>query len=198
MQALVQADKEPIRPLVGQIRALAQQQAVSVVMVMGGSGDFFSEADRVLMLDNYQILDVSEAARGLATAPQPPAQEALAFTPRAAPRPECLNGRSAQGKLRIQAFGTRLLRFGEEELDLNRVEQLVDVGQLRTIGWLLQRLGSRKPSSSELAPLLVRLLDEVEAEGLDGLTPFLQGNLALPRLQELAAVLNRLRTLQLT
>jgi len=47
---------------------------------------------------------------------------------------------------------------------------------------------------------VAEVLDGVEARlvrgGLDELTPFLQGNLAMPRRQDLAAALNRWRALQ--
>jgi len=37
----------------------------------------------------------------------------------------------------------------------------------------------------------------VESKGLDCITPYITGTLAIPRIQELAATINRLRKLQL-
>ena len=59
MQALVAKDKEPITPLQQRITDLRDENQVSVILVMGGSGDFFSCADTVLMMDSYQIRDVT-------------------------------------------------------------------------------------------------------------------------------------------
>ncbi len=58
-RALVADDKEPITPLIHQVRDLYEQQGVSSVIVMGGSGDYFDVADTVIMLDAYQPHDVT-------------------------------------------------------------------------------------------------------------------------------------------
>lgn len=67
MRDLVHTEKEPITPLVDRIGALAASRGVSTIIVMGGSGDYLDIADRVLMLDTYRCLDVTEAAREVVT-----------------------------------------------------------------------------------------------------------------------------------
>lgn len=100
MRALVSKDKEPITPLVQRIRELYRDNGVSLVLVMGGSSEFFSVADTVIMMDNYLAGDVSSA------------------------------------------------------------------------------------------------LAQAEKQGLDSLTPYISGTLAMPRLQELMATVNRFRRLK--
>ena len=66
MQKLVAQEKEPITPLLYRIRELYDEQSVSSIIVMGGSGDYFYIADTVIMMDTYQPHDVTQRAKNLA------------------------------------------------------------------------------------------------------------------------------------
>ncbi len=201
MQALVARDKEPITPLVQRIRDLKRDNGVSVVLVMGGSGDFFAPADSVIMLDNYRPRDVTAKAKALAQAGPSEDTEAPAITqgkPRIA-QTRCLNPSYREGREKIQAFATRALRYGREEIDLSRVEQLVDIAQVRCIGYLMRHYGEHFSAEQlDLVAGLRKALDDVASRGLDRITPFVTGDLAIPRLQELVAAVNRMRGLALT
>ncbi len=210
MQRLVAPEREPITPLITRIQQLYQQQRVSTVLVSGGSSAYFEVADRVILMDQYQAKDVSEQVRALVIeAPEPrlsgaelePAAGVLRTDLTAARRlAEKRLGLGARAK--IQAFGCEQLRLGDCRIDLGRVEQLVDAGQLRAIGWLIVQLVDADDSAPD-APLLDRLrhaLRQIEAQGLDRLSPYYpepHGGLTLPRLHELFAALNRLRELPL-
>ncbi|OOZ38486.1 hypothetical protein BOW53_15415 [Solemya pervernicosa gill symbiont] len=200
MQALVAKEREPITPLVQRIRDLYQQNGVSVVLVMGGSGDFFSVADRVIMMDNYRVRDVTGDARALAVEMVETEGEVLPIkqrSPRITTRAS-LSPHNRQGREKIQPYGVRSLRYGEEEIDLTRVEQLVDNGQLRAIGYLLSYCEQQLVGEQlDLNEMLDKALNTIKQQGLDALTPYIIGTLALPRLQELAATVNRMRRLEL-
>jgi predicted ABC-class ATPase len=115
------------------------------------------------------------------------------------PRPQCLSPRYRKGREKIQAFATRALRYGRQEIDLSRVEQLVDSAQVRCIGYLIRHYGERFAAEQlDLVAGLGKALDDVASQGLDRITPFVMGNLAVPRLQELVAAVNRMRGLELT
>jgi len=200
MQALVAKEKEPITPLVQRIRSLYQEQGVSVVLVMGGSGDFFAYADQVLMLDNYLAQDVTREAKALADI-QETIETSTTSIQYASPRilkRSCLNPQFRGNKEKIQAFATRALRYGDTEIDLSRLEQLVDRAQLQAIGYLMSYYYNRFSGEEKgLVEALEELLLLVESKGLDCITPYITGTLAMPRIQELAATINRLRKLQL-
>ena len=51
MQELVVKEKEPITPFVDKVHKLYRDFAVSTLLVMGGSGDYFDVADTVIMMD---------------------------------------------------------------------------------------------------------------------------------------------------
>ena len=96
------------------------------------------------------------------------------------------------------AAGRERVRLGElPELDLSAVEQIVEHSQVRAIAEALLRLAPLLDGTRDVAALLAALGTEVEQKGLDALKPDRRvGNLALPRPAELAAALNRLRSLQ--
>ncbi len=200
MQSLVAKEKEPITPLVQRIRSLYSDNGVSVILVMGGSGDFFATADHVLMLDNYLVKDLTIEAHALAE--KSPNSEGISdrIMPSTSRTPEkgCLSPKNKMGRVKIQAFGTRALRYGSEEIDLSRIEQLVDRGQLQTIGYLIHHC-QQHPSieQQEMAQTLEDIVRQIETEGLDSITPYTMGTLAMPRLHELAATINRMRNLRL-
>ena len=197
MQALVCDDKEPITPLLHRIRELHTKHNISTVLVMGGSGDYFSVADTVIMMDAYVPRDVTVEARRLAALPEAGIPE-HAFPPfditGNSPLSQADLDAKRAGKLKIEARTVGQLIYGVHEIDLGRVEQLVERGQTRTIGYLIRYYAKHfwnKSPSLEVG--LQWTLDEVEKKGLDILTPWITGNLALPRLYELTAAIHRLR-----
>ncbi|KAI2512327.1 putative ATPase of the ABC class [Fragilaria crotonensis] len=71
MMQLVSADKEPITPFVHKVRSLFEDHSVSSILVIGGSGDYFSVADTVVMMDTYKCFDVTARAKEIAGPDQP-------------------------------------------------------------------------------------------------------------------------------
>lgn len=63
MQKVVARDKEPITPFVERVRDLYERASVSTVLVAGSSGAFFAVADRVIQMDCYRALDITERVR---------------------------------------------------------------------------------------------------------------------------------------
>jgi predicted ABC-class ATPase len=196
MQALVSRDKEPITPFLHRVRELYREHGISTVLVMGGSGDYFEVADTVIMMDTYEPLDVTSAACRLAGSD---VREALApdlppISPTSRRRPQTLDASRGRREVKIAAKGRELLIYGEHAVDLSKVEQLVDSGQTRAIGWLILRYAEHHAEGSgNLVEGLQAALREVDALGLDILLPWKVGNLAMPRLLELAAAVNRMR-----
>ena len=194
MRKLIPADREPITPLVARVRELASR-GVSTLMVVGGIGDWLAVADTVIGMDAFRPWDASERARALAGAVpagsqplRPPARRIV--QPWTAPK----SGKSPK----IRARDTRSVRFGDDDIDLIAVEQVLDASHAWTLGhslrFLFETLVDGKRS-------LVQLLDAFEAivedEGIEAVSPFRHspGDLVRPRRQEVAAALNRLRSL---
>ena len=204
MQALVAKDKEPITPLVHRIRDLQQDNQVSVTLVMGGSGDFFGVADTVIMMDNYLVKDVTEQAKALAHDVIPKGIDfpAIKAGNLRLHQSQCLSPKYLGNRDKIQAIERRILRYGQTEIDVSQVEQLVDKAQLTAIGYLIryfyQQISQHDADASDIAIGFGKVLAEVEQQGLDCLTPYVTGTLAMPRIHELVATVNRMRNLELT
>ena len=204
MQALVSKEKEPITPLVHRIRDLQQDNGVSVTIVMGGSGDFFGVADTVIMMDNYMVKDVTDQAKALAHDVKPEGIDFPAIKTQnlRLPQAQCLSPKYHENREKILAIEKKLLRYGQVNIDVSQVEQLVDNAQLMAIGYLIrsfyQQIIQNDSKSLDLVIGLRKALTDVEQQGLDCLTPYITGMLAMPRTHELVATVNRMRNLVLT
>lgn len=212
MQALVAPDREPITPLVDRVRELFEEHGVSTILVAGSSGDFFGVADTVIEMENFLATDRSADARALAAGPgSTRAREAtgrFAFPAGRIPELGSLDpareasGRGGRHHPRITARDLHHLRYGNSELELSGLEQLVDMSQTRAIGNALQWIALRGAPALPLAAHLDALDAHLDAEGVEGLSTAPQnhhpGALARPRRFEIASALNRLRTLRTT
>ncbi len=202
MQQLVAKTREPIVPLIDKIRQLYDELGVSSVLVMGGSGDYFDVADTVIALENYQPQDVTARAKAIATAhPSDRTPEGGDRFGRATARVPLLAALDpSRGK---QATSVKIrtgdeIAFGTEDIDLSAVEQLVDPGQLRAIAAALvcarERYGQ---SRHDMPELLDRLQGDLDGGHFELLASPPPGDFVGFRRFELAAALNRLRSLQI-
>ena len=188
---------EPITPLVERIQALHTQHAVSTVLVIGGVGDYLSVADTVILMKDWQAHEVTAAASKLAGSP--PAAEREMLTPLARiPTPGSLQ---PTGKGRIRARDGRRIEYGREEIDLGAVEQLPTGARARSAGLALDLIARDIADGGRTIPELLDGLDAIlKAEGLDALSPFVDpvGDIVEVRRHEVAACLNRLRSLSVS
>lgn len=198
MQQLVPRAGEPITPYLERVRALYEQKGISSIIVVGGSGLYFDVADRVICMVEYLPHDLTVEARAIAAAdPLPssaaPAVDFGAVVPRR-PAGDSLHPEKG-GRPRLRSRGRRQVQFGETDIDLTAVEQLVDSSQVNAIADAL--LLVKKYSDGRTMPsVLDAVMEEIKAKGFDALGGFKSGEYAAFRRQELAAAVNRLRTLR--
>jgi predicted ABC-class ATPase len=209
MQALVEKSGEPITPFVDRVQQLTPpslggiegERGVSTILVLGGSGDYFDVADTVIRMDAYMPDDVTTAAKAIATQyPTGRSVEAVGPWPRLTPRiplAESLDPSKGRREVSIKSRALRAVLFGTEEIDVTAVEQLVDEGQVRAIGQALNLARQRfMDGRRDVAGVVEGVITEIAKNGLDVLDPRLSGDYVAFRPYELAAALNRLRTLQ--
>lgn len=65
VQALVPPKDEPIIPLVERISTLLKEKRISFIIVVGGSGQYFQPADRVIVMNNYLPRDATDEAKAI-------------------------------------------------------------------------------------------------------------------------------------
>ena len=201
MQELVPKAREPITPFVDRVEDLYELEGVSSMLVIGGSGDYLDVADVVISMSKYCPIDVTDRAREVAGAHPtgrireraPPLGARLARVP----APASVDPRRGRKAYSLRVPDKRKLLFGTDEIDLSALEQIVSWAQARSIGEALilarrQFVDGRRT----VREVLAAVEGLVEREGLDVLDPRQTGELTAFRRFELAAALNRLRTLQ--
>ena len=196
MRALVSSEREPITPLVDRIRALHRERGISTLIVMGGSGDYLDVADQVLIMDSYRLVDATAQARQVC-ASQPRVDTSLPDFPMPAQRLPQRPEAKRRGPSRTRALGTQRLVLDRHEVDVADVSGLVDEGQALAVAWALRALLERhfdgRTSLSQALAQVAKRLDDV---GLDALGEAHPAFLVRPRLVDVGAAVNRLRSLQ--
>ncbi|MEB3232275.1 MAG: ABC-ATPase domain-containing protein [Leptolyngbyaceae bacterium] len=99
---------------------------------------------------------------------------------------------------KLKARDVDELQFGKETIDLSAVEQLMDLGQVRGIGSAIAYLQDRYLNGNDsLTDIIATVIRDVDDKSLDVLTSSPSGELVRFRSFELAAALNRLRSLDI-
>ncbi|NJK30407.1 MAG: ATPase, partial [Acaryochloris sp. SU_5_25] len=99
---------------------------------------------------------------------------------------------------KIKVHDLRQIILGREAIDLTQVEQLVESGQLRAIAAAIQWLHRQYPGSNlSFAAGIAAVMSTVAAAGLSSLSPFPESDFVYFRRFELAAALNRWRSLRI-
>ncbi|MCL6636295.1 MAG: ABC-ATPase domain-containing protein, partial [Peptococcaceae bacterium] len=201
MQELVTREYEPITPFIDRVRQLYEHLGVSTILVVGGSGDYFAVADRVIMMQNYIPRDVTQRAREIALRHRDGRRvEAVGTFSRVTPRIPLPASFTLEGRGKVKARGTDEIVYGYMDIDLQDVEQLVDPAQLRAIAEIIKYAAKHYINGERtLREVVLAVLADMDKEGLDVVSPFKgqhPGDYARPRAQEIAAAINRYRRLQ--
>ena len=204
MKQLVKKEKEPITPFIDKVRALYEEHGTSTILVVGGSGEYFDEADLVIMMDEYVPCDVTKEAKEIACAFKQKGEkrEGTIFG-EITPRVLTKNSLQEVGREnRIKVRSKDCISYGKTDINLGYVEQLIDYNQTNCIGVMIEyivvELLPSMPNGSTLTALIDKLYEKVEKEGIATLSPYTRhsGNLVLPRKHELCATINRYRGLK--
>jgi predicted ABC-class ATPase len=202
MQALVPKEAEPITPLIDRVRSLWETCGVSCVIVLGGSGDYLDVADTVIAMKEFRPSDLTDEARRVAsrfpTGRQDEAPGPIEPFRIRLPNPASVDPSTSRRDAEIKVLNDGSLVFGNETIDLSAITQLVSRAQTVAVGRGLlmarQRFMDGRRSMSEILTLVT---ETIQDGGLDELDDRKVGDLAHFRPMELAAAMNRLRTLEL-
>lgn len=198
MQRVVSREVEPIIPFIDRVRELYEKYGISTILVAGSCGSYFHKADCILQMKQYQPMEITELAKKEAedfpyTLGDAEAADAPNF--RRVVRKDAAFARDDRIKMRTD--GLDGFSVNREEVDLRYVEQLVDPEQLTALSHMLKYMKLHDfDGKRTLGEAVEVMFERMEKNGfrafLDGSEP---GNLAMPRKQELYAVLNRCRGL---
>ncbi|TMI72875.1 MAG: ATPase [Bacillati bacterium ANGP1] len=196
--------KQPVNPLAEIARPLFEEHGVSTVVVTGHSSEYAAGADTVVAMDGFRPRAMTAEVRQAAHVAGPGAGPKGAFggVHHRVPLPEgfaFLRGRRLRGDSHPGTHGIGTVFLGRDTMDLATLEQLVDPAQARAVAVALIWVADRGlvDGMRTVRELLGLIEVEVAQRGLEGLVPEgVPGDLALPRRQEIAAAINRLRTLR--
>ena len=198
MQQLIAPDKEPITPFSEKVKPLYEDKGVSTILIVGGSGDYFDVADRVLMMDEYRLKDVTTAAKEIADSDVHRKEDTSdSIFGDITPRTPLKSGFRKSGKDdRLKVKGRTVIMYGREPIEIAGLEQLVDDSQTNCISVMIDYLKNEVLDDRlTLSQAADRIYDYIDKNGMDAISPHSghPGNMALPRKQEFMGALNRYR-----
>ena len=222
MQRVISREKEPITPFIERMRALYEQAGISTILVAGSSGAFFYEADRVIQMDRYHVVDITEKVRNICgqnacgqhvmEQMQTAAFELPVFdrkSPAAGHKREVTDtGRERGGRrgrhgsgaadrprtMKVKIMGKEMLMLDKENVDLRYTEQLADSEQTMALAYFMRYLLEKAKSAQTVRESVSEIETLFEKKGWQAFcSGYVPCGLARPRTQEIYAVLNRYR-----
>lgn len=198
MQRVVNREEEPIIPFIDRVSELYEREGISTILVAGSSGSYFHKADTVIQMKQYLPVEITDFAKK--EAEQFPlvlehiAEAELPSFERIVKRDVAFQ---KENRIKMKALGKEAVSINREEVDLRLVEQLADHEQLEALVQILKymklHMFDGKRTLQEAVEELYTAMQKKEFAAF--CTGGIPGNLALPRKQEIYAVLNRCRGL---
>lgn len=202
MARVVHPKMEPITPFIDRVRELSDDYGISTILVAGSCGSYFYKADHVIQMMQYQPAEITELAKKEAERFADMTKDKPALKAAEHPvfhRVFAAGRKAAQNdRMKIKGMGKDAVSIDRDTIELRYVEQLVDSEQTMALGYMVkyakQHLFDGKRDIQEIAGLLYALVQE---KGIGAVCEgrYLPCNLAVPRVQEIFACLNRCRTL---
>ena len=209
IKKILDAAQEPIKPLYSTVRSLWKKHQVSMIFVVGGLGYFLQKADTCLLMANYRCEDITAKVRDRLG---PIAEEDTPISDFAVSRrlavdnfdPAYINQRLNKAmpkRIKDLRNAPKQLEYGMDLINLEAVMQIAEAPQILTIGYCLLALRTQL-KLAEGRPETIRfwidwLEGEISKHGLAILEPDYPGTLSKPRKYELAAAINRIRSLRI-
>ena len=200
MQQLIHKDEEPITPFIDKVKFMKADYDISTILVMGGSGDYFDVADVVIGMNNYKPVDltrqVEEIKHSHELTRHAEGGETFGEIQKRAPFANSINPEKGKKKKKIKSAGKHAIQFGAYTIDLSSVEQIVDPSQVTAIGEALVYSKKYMDGKRTIDEILDLVFKDIEEKGLNVIGHSNQGDYAAFRRHELAAAMNRLRSLK--
>ena len=198
-------EKEPITPFTDRVGELYKKKGVSTILVIGGSGEYLSVADKIYMMEDYMIHDVTEKSKhichscGVGTELPPIAdweQSRILYADGFTSYPKG----SGTEKLAVSDMGFVII--GDEKIDVRGLHDIVCTRQLDTLGFMLRLLEiTNTDRKIDIEKKINELYERIDEEGIDfvysSFFTTCERFLDLPRKQDLMALVNRMRKINM-
>jgi predicted ABC-class ATPase len=191
--------REPISPFIDLVRPLHRSLGVSTVVVVGGVGDYLDVADRVILLEDYAPSDATPRSREVTRKfpPRAPLAEREVYEPRERAIDTSSIDLRRRKRQTARGRGLHTIELGSERVDLSYLEQLAEAGQTEAVARIIREWAAAG-EVRRVGELVREALASLSEKGLDSLGTYWghPGEMSLPRAQELAATINRIRPLR--
>ncbi|MGZ4993321.1 MAG: P-loop domain-containing protein [Methylobacter sp.] len=209
IKKILDAKQEPIKPLYSTLRSLWKKHRVSMIFVVGGLGCFLQKSDTCLLMDNYCCDDITVKVRDRLG---PITEDDMSIAGFSSSRclavdnfdPAYINRRlnkSIPKRIKDLRNAPRQLEYGMDLVNLDAVTQIAEAPQILAIGYCLLALRTQLKQPGNMPETIRFWIDWLESEinrhGLAFLEPDYPGTLSMPRKHELAAAINRIRSLRI-
>lgn len=198
-------EKEPITPFTDRVNELYAKLGISTILVIGGSGEYLSVADKIYLMEDYLIRDVTEKSKEISVK-----HNTKADLPPFANWQQCRTLYSDRFSSYPQGCGTERLEvsdmgfiiIGDEKIDVRGLHNIVSPRQLDTLGFMLRYLEvTNTDKRIDIKRKINDMYSRIHTEGID----FLYSSffttckrfLDLPRKQELMALINHMRKISI-
>ncbi len=202
MKHLIQND--PIIPFTDRVRELFHQENVSTILVIGGSSEYLRVSDHVIMMKNYMPRDITRDVRTLLGKKEKERLSTYTWPPMqwnhnkkiATKRFTTYSKESLIEHFLVSDKG--FIELGDECIDIRRLDNLVDLSQLTTIGFLIRKIAlgitEQQLDINQAVEASLRALEEGNLDDLYS-TFFTDSTrwLEMPRVNEVLAVVHRMR-----
>lgn len=198
-------EKEPITPFTDRVNELHKTHGVSTILVIGGSGEYLSVADKIYMMEDYLIHDVTDKSKNICNS-----YNVTTALPVSANWQQCRTLYSDRFSSYPEGSGTEKLEvsdmgfviIGDEKIDVRGLHDIISPRQLDTLGFMLRYLEvSNNDRKIDIERKVNDLYARIDEEGIDFLySSFFttcERFLDLPRKQELMALVNRMRKINM-
>lgn len=203
MKALI--EKEPITPFTDRVNELYKVCGVSTILVIGGSGEYLSVADKIYLMEDFVIRDATEKSKMICknhgNVPELPVpiiwnQNRILYTDSFTSYPE------GSGSEKLEVLDTGFIVIGDERINVCGLHNIITKQQLNALGFMLRYLETHNTDRiMDLRKRIDELYAEIGKEGLDcvfsSYFTTMERFLDMPRKCELLAVINRMRNIHI-
>ena len=194
IQELISHSKEPITPFIERIESMRDSN-ISIIIVVGGLGDYFSMADKVVMLDEYNLLDVTEKAKIISQTFEisnvKGIKEKFIISPRKLSSQKTKKLFTSD-RCKVKTRELDELLIDKENIDIRYLEQFVENGQVRFTGEIIRKIFSHN-KNEVFKNILKDLQEQIDKTNLSKLLKNNSGDLVEARKYEIGGAITRLR-----
>jgi predicted ABC-class ATPase len=194
IQELISHKKEPITPFIERIESMKKNN-ISVIIVVGGLGDYFSMADRVIMLDEYNLIDVTEKAKIISEKFENSNVKGVTKKfniPLRRIDSQKTKKLFTSDRCKVKTRELDELLIDKESIDIRHLEQYVENGQVTFTGEIIRKIFTMSKYET-FKERLDNLQVEIDKNNLSKLLKSNSGSLVEARKYEIAGAITRLR-----